>query len=95
MMGLEGVAASTVTYNCVIDACAHGGNPGKAAEIFAEMKERKVRGKEQACSQNNRIAGRRAGLIDGGLILIEWDMESIRGRVCRRVGLGSRASSFG
>lgn len=50
MMGLEGVAASTVTYNCVIDACAHGGNPGKAAEIFAEMKERKVRGK------NNMVA---------------------------------------
>lgn len=42
MMGLEGVTATTVTYNCVIDACANGGNPAKAAEIFQEMKERKV-----------------------------------------------------
>lgn len=42
-MSWEGVAASTVTYNCVLDACANGGNPQRAAELFQEMKDRKVR----------------------------------------------------
>lgn len=41
-MSWEGVAASTVTYNCVLDACANGGNPQRAAELFQEMKDRKV-----------------------------------------------------
>jgi pentatricopeptide repeat protein len=43
IMSWEGVAASTVTYNCVLDACANGGNPQRAAELFQEMKDRKVR----------------------------------------------------
>ena len=36
------MAASTVTYNCVLDACANGGNPQRAAELFQEMNDRKA-----------------------------------------------------